>query len=76
MKVSLYVFILVILFGLLSLMEIPPLVKNKQRKELFVVISLLSIGFLLNFLLIIGIKLPNPIQRLVTIIKSIVNLIF
>ncbi len=71
MKVFLYILVLILIFTLLSLSQIPPLIKNKQRKELILVISLLSIGFILNFLLIIGIKLPNPIKILTSVIHSL-----
>ncbi len=71
MKVFIYVMVLIFIFTLISLSQIPPLIKNKQRKELIVVISLLCIGFLLNFLLIIGIKLPNPLRILATVIHSL-----
>lgn len=71
MKVSLYVLTLIIVFILLSLWEIPSLLKKKERKELFVVVSLFSIGFILNFLLIIGVKLPNPNKIITSLIKLI-----
>ncbi|MDQ7095217.1 hypothetical protein REC12_16615 [Desulfosporosinus sp. PR] len=71
MKLSLYILILVFVFGLLSFAVVPPLLKKKQRKELIVVISLFSIGFTLNFLLIIGVKLPNPLKILIEIIQSV-----
>ncbi len=71
MKVFLYLLALIIVTVLISLWEIPSLLKKKERKELFVVVSLLSIGFILNFLLIIGVKLPNPNQIITSTIKSL-----
>lgn len=71
MKVSLYVLTLIIAFILLSFREIPALLKKKERKELFVVVSLMSIGFILNLLLIIGVKLPNPNKMIISFIKSL-----
>jgi hypothetical protein len=70
MKVYICVFILVILFALLSLSEIPSLLKNKQHKELIIVIALLSMGFILNILMIFGIKIPNFIKILTSIFSS------
>ncbi|MDR3541329.1 MAG: hypothetical protein P4L69_10245 [Desulfosporosinus sp.] len=75
MKASLYVLTLIIVFILLSLWEIPVLLKKKEWKELFVVVCLLSIGFILNILLIIGMKLPDPNQMITSLIKSVLNLI-
>ena len=73
MKVSLYVLTLIIVFILLSLWEIPFLLKKKERKEIFVVVSLFSIGFILNFLLIIGVKLPNPNKMIISFIKALIE---
>ncbi|AFM39248.1 hypothetical protein Desaci_0171 [Desulfosporosinus acidiphilus SJ4] len=71
MNVFLYIIVLIFVFTLISLSQIPSLLKNKQRKELTFVIILLCIGFVLNFLLIIGIKLPNPIKILTFVIRSL-----
>lgn len=73
MKVSLYVLALVIVTVLLSLVDLPGLLKKKDVKELFVVVSLFSIGFILNFLLIIGVKLPNPNHMITSFIKSLLE---
>lgn len=69
MKVSLYLLALVIVTVLLSLVDLPALLKKKERKELFVVVSLFSIGFILNFLLIIGVELPNPNKFIISVIQ-------
>lgn len=69
MKISLYVLALIISTGLLALLVLPALLKKKDRKELFVVVSLFSIGFMLNFLLIIGAKLPNPNTLIVKVFE-------
>ncbi|HWQ41909.1 MAG TPA: hypothetical protein VN456_07720 [Desulfosporosinus sp.] len=69
MKVSLYIFALIIAIGLLSLVDLPALLKKKDYRELFVVVSLFGIGFIMNFLLIIGAQLPNPNKLITTIIQ-------
>lgn len=71
MKVSLYVLALIIVTVLLSLVDLPALLKKKDLKELFVVVSLFSIGFILNFLLIIGVKLPNPNKLIVSVFQFV-----
>ena len=60
MKVYLSILALIIVTGLLALVDLPTLLKNKDYKVLFIVVSLFSIGFILNILLIIGVELPNP----------------
>lgn len=70
MKLSLYVLTLISVTVLLSLVDLPALVKKKDPKELFVVVSLFSIGFIMNFLLIIGVKLPNTNKLIITLIHA------
>lgn len=69
MKVYLYVLALIIVTVLLSLVDLPALLKKKDHKELFVVVSLFSVGFILNFLLILGGKLPNPNKLIVSVFQ-------
>ena len=69
MKVSLYVLALIIITVLLSLVDVPTLLKKKSHKELFAVVSLFGIGFILNFLLIIGAKLPNPNKFIISVFQ-------
>ncbi len=69
MKVSLYVLALIIVTVLLSLVDLPTLLKQKDYKELFIVVSLFGIGFILNLLLIIGVKLPNPNKLIVSVFQ-------
>lgn len=69
MKISLYILALIIVTGLLALMVLPALLKKKDHKELLVVVSLFSIGFIMNFLLIIGVKLPNPNKLIVSVFQ-------
>lgn len=69
MKVSLYILTLIIITVLLSLVDVPALLKQKDYKELFIVVSLFGIGFILNLLLIIGVKLPNPNKLIVSVFQ-------
>ena len=72
MKIYLSVLVLIIVTGLLALVDLPTLFKNKEYKELFIVFSLFIIGFMLNFLLIIGVELPNPNKFIVIVIEAFV----
>jgi len=69
MKVSLYVLALIIVTVLLSLVDVPALLKQKNYRELFIVVSLFGIGFILNLLLIFGVKLPNPNKFIVSVFQ-------
>lgn len=73
MKVSLNVLALIIITVLLSLVDLPALVKKKQRKELFLLVSLFCIGFILNFLLIIETKLPDPSRLIVSLLNALMK---
>lgn len=69
MKVSLYVLALIIVTVLLSLVDLPALHKKKAYKEFLVVVFLFSMGFILNVLLIIDIKFPNPNKFIIFVIQ-------
>jgi len=69
MKVSLYVLALIIITVLLALVDLPGLLKKKAYKELFLIVSLFATGFVLNLLLIIGVKLPNPNKLIVSVLE-------
>ena len=69
MKVFLNVLSLIIVTILLCLVDLPALLKKKDYKELFIVVSLFGIGFILNLLLIIGVKLPNPNKLIVSVFQ-------
>lgn len=73
MKVSLYVITLIIVTALLALVDLPSLLKQKNHKELLVVVGLFSIGFILNFLLIVGAKLPNPNKLIISLFEALLK---
>jgi len=72
MKVYLSILALIIVTGLLALVDLPTLLKNKDYKVLFIVVSLFSIGFILNILLIIGVELPNPNKFIVFVVHTFI----
>lgn len=65
------IFVLVLLFTGLSLLEIPKLMRKKQWPELIASSVLLSIGFLLSLLQIIGVDVPNPNKGIEYLIKML-----
>lgn len=65
------ILVLVLVFSGLALLEIPKLMRKKQWPELITSAVLLSIGFLLSFLQVIGVVLPNPNKVISNLIKMI-----
>jgi len=65
------ILILVLLFAGLALIDIPKLMRKKQWPELITSSVLLSIGFLLSLLQIIGVDVPNPNKGIENLIKMI-----
>lgn len=56
-------------------LELPQLLKNKLMKELVVFTILLIIGITLSILLAFGVKLPNPVDLLIFLLKPLTNFI-
>ncbi len=55
---------LLMIGGVISLFEILPLIKQKNWREVTVFFILLSIGLLLNILLVLRIEIPTPLDLL------------
>lgn len=51
--------LLVIVFGLITIIEIPGMLQRGYWREMFVFSLLLSFGFILSLLLALGVELPN-----------------
>lgn len=63
------VFMLILAFTGIALVDIPGLIRKKQRSELAVVVLLLIVGFTLSLLQAIDIKIPNPNKGIEFLIK-------
>lgn len=74
MKNFLLITALILITTLLGLIDIPALIKQKQTKELLVASTLLAIGFIMNLLFILGVKIPNPNQIVTSTIKTLLGL--
>ena len=61
---------------LIALIEVPHLLKNKLKKELWVFLSLLSIGLGLGIARSIELDLPSPLDLITAIYKPISDVIF
>jgi hypothetical protein len=65
-------FLLVIaVFGIIGFLEILPLVKQGQVKELILYVSIFLAAFIISLLLSMNIKLPSPAQPMDELIKVV-----
>ena len=60
-------------FILIALLQIPGLIRQKLWRELAAFSVLLSVGFALSLLLVIGVKIPSPNQGIIFLIKTVAN---
>lgn len=67
------VLLLILVFTVIALLEIPGLLKQKQWAELITSSVLLSIGFLLSLLQTVGVKVPNPNKGIEFLIKLVIQ---
>lgn len=65
-----------LLATLIALQEVPHLLKNKFKKEIWVFLSLLFIGVSLGVARSMGLELPSPLDLITTIYKPISDVIF
>lgn len=63
--------LIIIVFASMALMEIPSLLKKERGNELATFLVLLTIGFTLSFLQVIGVKIPNPNKGIEYLIKLV-----
>jgi len=68
------IILLLIAFALIAIMDLPKLIKEKQRKEIVVYLSLFAFAFTISFLLVIGIQIPSPVTGIKYIVKDILHL--
>jgi hypothetical protein len=65
----------ILLIGaIISLFEIPPLVKKKWWREIIVYLILLSVGMTLAILISKDVTIPTPIDLLTKIYSPVTNL--
>ncbi|MBO8127407.1 MAG: hypothetical protein H0Z38_09265 [Firmicutes bacterium] len=65
------VYVLIIIFILLAVLEIPGLIHKKLWGELAAVLVFLTIGFTLSLPLVLGIKVPSPNNGIKYVITTI-----
>ncbi|AHF05812.1 hypothetical protein [Desulfitobacterium metallireducens] len=68
-----HIFILFLIFAAIAYYEIPGLLRKKQWPELITSSVLLATGFILSFLQVIGVKVPNPNKGIEYLIKLLTS---
>jgi hypothetical protein len=69
------IFLLVILYAVLILIDVPPLIREKSRRELIVYCVLISLAFAIALLLILHVKMPNPVKSTQYVVKDFFKLL-
>ena len=70
-------FILVIIaYGLIGIAEITPLIKAKDLKKIILCSSILVIAFIMNFLIVLNVKIPSPAVPMDDFWKSLYGFLF
>ncbi|MGE4274371.1 MAG: hypothetical protein AB7E31_16160 [Desulfitobacterium sp.] len=63
----------IMVFLVIALIQTPALVRKKQWPELIASSLLLSLGFILSFLQVLGVELPNPNKGIEAIIRFFIS---
>ncbi|RKD22146.1 hypothetical protein SAMN02745883_00952 [Caminicella sporogenes DSM 14501] len=68
-------FLLIILaYIIIGIIEILPLIKRNQKKELAVYLITFIGAFVISLLLSLGVKIPSPAKPLEKAVKAIINI--
>lgn len=67
-------FVLVILaYILIGVIEITPLIKSNQKKELVLYSFLFGAAFILSFLLSLGVEIPSPADYIQKVVEAVIG---
>ncbi len=65
---------LIIVFAIIALINVPPLIREKQWRELTVYSGFFALAVTLSMLLALGVDIPSPIKGVQYIIKDVLHL--
>lgn len=68
------IFLLIMVFIAIVLLEVPGLIRKKYWRELTVFSLLLLLAFILSLLQTMGVKIPSPMKGIQYLIKDILHL--
>lgn len=68
------IFLLILTFIILILIEVPPLIRKRYFKETVVYLILMVFGFTISFLQLIGIEIPGILGIINKVFSSALNI--
>ncbi|WP_419962287.1 hypothetical protein [Psychrobacillus sp. BM2] len=66
---------ILIIAAVMVISEVPPLVEQKQKKEVIIFSILLFLGIVLSILVALGVTVPNPLDFISYVLKPLTKLI-
>lgn len=66
---------ILIIAAVMVISEVPPLVEQKQKKEVIIYSILLFLGIALSILVALGVTVPNPLDFISYVLKPLTKLI-
>ncbi len=68
------IFLLILVFIGIGLLEVPALIRNKHWRELIAFSSFLLAAFVLSLLQTMGVMIPSPMKGIQYVIKDILHM--
>ncbi|NLM60693.1 MAG: hypothetical protein GX193_01270 [Clostridiales bacterium] len=62
------------IYTLVAIINLPPLIKNGQKRELFAFIAFFIVAFVLSLLYAMDIEIPSPMEGLKYLIEDFMGL--
>lgn len=69
------IFLLLLVFAGVILIEVPGMVKNKMWRELVVFFIFLALGMALSIPQVLGVRIPNPTKAIEALFKPLSELL-
>lgn len=67
------ILLIILAYLIIGIIEIIPLIKNKQKKELILYSVTFISAFTLSVLLSLGVKIPSPAKPIEKVVKFIIG---
>ena len=65
------ILLIILVFAGIVITQAPRLKRTRPKKELVFYCIFLAIGFIVNILLTVGVKLPNPVQGVIDFLDMV-----
>ncbi|QEK11219.1 hypothetical protein FQB35_01895 [Crassaminicella thermophila] len=67
------VLLIILVYLIIGVIEITPLVKRNQKKELILYTITFMTAFIISLLLSLGVKIPSPAKPIEKIVKMVIG---